>query len=484
MKIALNTNLTGFENDLCDVVRLFFGEIELSDDAEYSIFVEYSESEAMYARAEISQNSERLAFFEQTITAEYSSDILKKRYMKRVAKVALFRALKKAFSYSFTPWGSLTGIRPTHLLRELEEESDPIQAKDTFLNLFDVQPEKYALAKQIIDVQKPIITNIKPGDIDVYINIPYCKTKCLYCSFPSAVRTNKTDMHAYIDALKADIAHGAKLTGSRGMTVRAIYMGGGTPTVLTESELDELLTHILGCYGEIGVEFTVEAGRPDTITQKKLQILKQYGVTRLSINPQSMNAGTLIAIGRSHTPQEIISAYEQARELGFTINMDIIACLPHEGEADFTHTLNEISKLDIDNLTVHTLAVKRASSLKESLEDWAMSMPDSETANNMLNTAHRIAESMDMRPYYMYRQKYMRGNLENIGYARAGAECIYNIDMMEEMTSILAHGAGAMTKRIYKGSTLRVERLPNPKDIATYMNKQSELFAKKDKLFE
>ena len=487
MNLQLITNLTGFENDLCDVIRLFFEAFELvSENPDYEIKLEYSEnseSENMQACVEILINGEQVSHYQHSMAANFPSTLEKKRYMKRVAKISLFRALKSLLPDTFTPWGSLTGIRPTHLLRELEEETNAEQAKEMFLQHFDVEIAKYEYAKQIIDIQKPIIQSIKPNDIDIYIGIPYCKTKCLYCSFPSAVRTKRTDMGEYINALKSDISQGATLLKSIGYSIRSIYIGGGTPTVLDENELYDLLSHTLSCYDTYGLEFTVEAGRPDTITPEKLKILKNAGVTRLSINPQTMNESTLKTIGRSHSAKDIITAYEQAKALGFDINMDIIACLPYESEADFAHTLNEISKFDIENLTVHTLAIKRASTLKEAINDWKSSMPDSETGNNMLNMAHKTAQIMQMQPYYMYRQKYMRGNLENIGFAKAGKECIYNIDMMEEMTSIMAHGAGAMTKRIYKGSSLRVERLPNPKDIKTYINKQQALFEGKEKLF-
>lgn len=227
---------------------------------------------------------------------------------------------------------------------------------------------------------------------------------------------------------------------------------------------------------------TVEAGRPDTITQEKLAVLRAAGVGRVSINPQSMNERTLRLIGRSHTPEEIKTAFHMAREAGFaSINMDVIAGLPGETEDDMRHTLDEIVRLAPDNLTVHTLALKRSSRLVEKLGEYPL--PEAEVAEAMVTAGAEAAHALGMRPYYMYRQKYMRGNLENVGYALPGKECVYNIDMMEDTTSIMAHGAGAMTKCIYDAER-RVERVPNPKDIATYIAKIDRLAEEKRRMYE
>lgn len=251
--------------------------------------------------------------------------------------------------------------------------------------------------------------------------------------------------------------------------------------MLSENELDDLLQHVLSSYGGFGKEFTLEAGRPDTITREKLRIMKRHGVKRISINPQSMNETTLARIGRSHTVQDIIACFDMAREVGFdSINMDLICGLPGEDESAMQRTLEALLKLNPDNLTVHTLALKRSSRLIDSINE--TSLPPSETVENMLLLGGEAAEMLNMQPYYMYRQKYMSGNLENVGYAKKGKECIYNIDMMEDTTSILAHGAGAMTKCIYDRER-RVERVPSPKDIATYIAKVDMLAEEKAKLF-
>lgn len=288
-------------------------------------------------------------------------------------------------------------------------------------------------------------------------------------------------MGAYLAALGRDIALGARIVQETGRKVRSMYLGGGTPTVLTAEELKRLLSDALSAYGGFGRELTVEAGRPDTITAEKLGVLRAAGVGRISINPQSMNESTLELIGRSHTPEAIRTAFYMARDAGFSsINMDVIAGLPGETEADMRRTLDAVAALAPDNLTVHTLALKRSSRLVERLKEYPL--PDAQTAEAMVARGAETARALGMRPYYMYRQKYMRGNLENVGYALPGQECIYNIDMMEDTTSIMAHGAGAMTKCIYDAER-RVERVPNPKDIATYSAKIDKLAEEKRRLY-
>jgi oxygen-independent coproporphyrinogen-3 oxidase len=258
-------------------------------------------------------------------------------------------------------------------------------------------------------------------------------------------------------------------------------MGGGTPTVLTSDQLAELLDHIFSQYGTFGTEATVEAGRPDTIDREKLMALKRFGISRVSINPQTMNDETLRRVGRAHTAEDIRRSYELARDAGFDlINMDLIAGLPGETSEDMQKSCDEIVKLMPDNLTVHSLAIKRSSKLKKELEEH--SLPNAAQAEKMTAIGAVCARRMGMRPYYMYRQKYMSGNLENVGYARSGKECLYNIDMMEETASILSHGAGTMTKRVFAGEN-RIERLPSPKDIATYLEKLPALIKEKETFF-
>jgi oxygen-independent coproporphyrinogen-3 oxidase len=355
-------------------------------------------------------------------------------------------------------------------------------ARTRFLDVFDVSQEKTDLAARICAVQEPFIRSVQPNEIDIYVGIPFCKTKCLYCSFPSEVLGKKQDrLTQYLGLLKSDIAAGAALVRENGLTVRSFYMGGGTPTVLSAGQLDELLSFIRAQYGSFGIEATVEAGRPDTIDREKLLILKSHRIGRISINPQTMNDETLKRVGRSHTKDDIVRVYELAREIGFdSINMDLIAGLPGETADDMQRSCEAIVQLRPDNLTVHSLAIKRSSTLKKELDEHALS--SAAEAEEMTRIGAACARQMGMHPYYMYRQKYMSGNLENVGYALPGKECIYNIDMMEETASILSHGAGTMTKRIFGGQN-RIERLPSPKDVPTYLAKLERLMDDKRTFF-
>lgn len=489
--VRLYTNLPGFYNDICEEIRLFITAAEIilcegpPEQGEERVSVLMYEEGGDWR----SYCSARIIIFGKPVEAccEYrmpinnESALVEKRYQKRCVKIAVFRLMRILYPDNSPVWGSLTGIRPTRLLRELREEMGEQKALDMLLHDFDVHPEKLSLAKEIVSVQRPIMEGQDDKDVDVYIGVPFCKSRCLYCSFASSIRCEKTDMRAYLFTLRQDIAFGAKIAREAGMRVRAMYVGGGTPTVLTAEELEDILSFAIESYGGYGRELTVEAGRPDTIDMRKLVAIRRLGADRISINPQTMNDKTLLLIGRSHTPNEIEEAFAMARGVGFAcVNMDLIAGLPGEREADMRSTLDWVMRLKPQNLTVHTLAVKRSSLLKARLGEFPL--PDAETAARMVCMGAEAAKAMGMRPYYMYRQKYMSGNLENVGYALEGLECLYNIDMMEETTSIMAHGAGAMTKRVLGGQR-RVERIPHPKDIDTYLNKLNQLNREKAQLF-
>lgn len=483
--VRIYTDHPEFLNDIADVARLYLPmeevlpageESEACDYVQIYAVMEMDEEWRAVCRCRTADGEKQYIYCHPAVEG---SLLVQKRYIKRCLKIGVFRVMGMLFSANL-PWGSLTGIRPTRLLRELMDEKGEEEALRFMEREFDVSPKKLSLAREIVEIQRPFMENIGRS-ADVYIGIPFCRTRCLYCSFLSEVRTKKTDMAAYIQALKKDISLGAAILKDSGYSIRSMYMGGGTPTVLTEDELKDVLDYALEQYGGYGSEFTVEAGRPDTITPEKLRVIYSRGARRISINPQTMCSRTLELVGRSHSPQEIIRAYQDARGLGFdSINMDVIAGLPGETLSDVEDTLSEIKKLSPDNLTVHTLAIKRSSRLKSMLEEY--SLPDAEQAEAMVNAGMEAAADMGMKPYYMYRQKYMRGNLENVGYARPGTECMYNIDMMEETVSIMAHGAGAMTKRIFDGEC-RVERIPNPKDVATYMAKVEDVAREKRSLY-
>lgn len=490
--VRLYTNRPGFFNDIAEEIRLFFPDPEVlpleetgplaPGEGEASVILELGETWQAHAKAAYMQEgSLRQAEYTYVHPPVAGNELVQKRYEKRCVKIAMFRALCRLFPEAKLPWGSLTGIRPTRLLRELVEGEGPEEAKRIMQEEFDVSLDKLRLCAEINAAQAPVLREQTPRDLDVYIGIPFCATRCLYCSFLSQVRGPKTDMAAYLTALQTDIRMGAALMREAGYTLRAMYVGGGTPTVLTRDELAQVLECALDAYGGYGRELTVEAGRPDTITREKLTLMRDLGVGRISINPQTMNEKTLVRIGRQHTPADIRACYAMAREIGFaSINMDLIAGLPGEGVADMARTLEEIQRMAPENLTVHTLAIKRSSGLKAHLAEYPLPAP--QTVEQMVGMGRLTAARMGLIPYYMYRQKYMRGNLENVGYAKPGVICLYNVDMMEETTSILAHGAGAMSKRIFGGER-RVERIPNPKDIETYIAKLATVNQQKRSLF-
>ena len=483
--IAISTNRTEYRNDIAEEIRLFLGlaEIVLLEEidpasAELIFDLQLEQNGNQYTAFAKVNNLEQKEVF--TLSADASS-LEKKKLEKRALKLACYHLLKRMYPEVATPWGSLTGIRPTKLFRELSQEGGEQAARRQFQDVFYVSEDKTNLAARICAVQEPFIRSVQSNEIDVYVGIPFCKTKCLYCSFPSEVLGKQDRLTQYLSLLKRDIAAGAALVNERGLTVRSFYMGGGTPTVLSASQLDELLLFLLEQYGSFGVEATVEAGRPDTIDREKLLVLKKHGIGRISINPQTMNDETLRRVGRSHTREDIVRTFELAREIGFdSINMDLIAGLPGETAADMQKSCDAIMQLKPDNLTVHSLAIKRSSTLKKELDEHVLASSDQ--AEEMTQIGARCAQDMGMNPYYMYRQKYMSGNLENVGYALAGKECVYNIDMMEETASILSHGAGTMTKRVFPGQN-RIERLPSPKDVPTYLAKLDRLLADKAAFF-
>ena len=483
--IAIRTNRIEYRNDIAEEIRLFLGlsEIRLSeeigqDKAELVFDLQLVSEGIHYSLAACAGKFSVQDAFD---LPQEVSPLAIKKLEKRALKLASYRLLKLMFPEVATPWGSLTGIRPTKLFRELSLEGGAEFARQMFLETFDVSAEKTQLSAHICAVQEPYIRSIRSNDIDVYVGIPFCKTKCLYCSFASEVLKADDKLSRYLDSLKRDIAAGAKLAAEKDYRVRSFYMGGGTPTVLSADQLKDLLTFTLEQYGSFGEEATVEAGRPDTIDREKLLVLNRLGVNRISINPQTMNDETLRRVGRSHTAQDIQSVFALAREIGFdSINMDLIAGLPGEAPEDMQRSCDSIARLKPDNLTVHSLAIKRSSRLKSTLEEHTLASADD--ASHMTAIGAYCANAMGMNAYYMYRQKYMSGNLENIGYAQPGKECVYNIDMMEETTNIFSHGAGTMTKRVFGGEN-RIERLPSPKDVPTYLEKLDRLIDDKSIFF-
>lgn len=383
------------------------------------------------------------------------------------------------------PWGALTGIRPTKIaMGFLEEGKSREEICRVMEDFYLVSPEKAALAADIALREKEILKNIDyEQGYSLYIGIPFCPTTCLYCSFTSYPMGKWAPrMGEYLSALFREIEWTAE--HFKGRKLNTVYIGGGTPTSLSPELLDQLLTKVCQSFDFSDLqEFTVEGGRPDSITVEKLKVLKKHPVTRISINPQTMQDATLKRIGRRHTVQEIRDAYAMARELGFdNINMDLILGLPDETPADVAGTIAEIEKLRPDNLTVHSLAVKRASRLKMEAEGTVVAGGTQEESEEMMRIAAAGAARMGLEPYYLYRQKNMAGNLENVGFAEPGKAGIYNILIMEEMQDIVALGAGTVSKCIHPDG--RIERCDNVKDVAIYLEKINEMIDRKRRLFE
>ncbi|MGI6733148.1 MAG: coproporphyrinogen dehydrogenase HemZ [Anaerovoracaceae bacterium] len=380
-------------------------------------------------------------------------------------------------------WGTLTGVRPVKLVGDLLAAGNtPEQVRDCLVKQYYLSPEKAELLINIRNTQHPYLQMETAGAIGVYIGIPFCPTRCIYCSFPSN-QVSYDRVPPYLDALEREIRFAGEAVAKRGWYPESVYVGGGTPTTLEDKDLERLLKIVRTSFdlGQL-LEFTVEAGRPDTITESKLTVLKENGVDRISINPQSMKQETLDRIGRCHRPEDVIAAFHMAQNVGFkVINADLIAGLPGEEPEDFLYSLKSVMNLEPENITVHTLAVKRASKLKEMDEDY--SYRQGEKVRKMLDRGQQLLNSAGYMPYYLYRQKQMAGNFENVGYSFPGKESLYNIRIMEENQTILALGAGGISKAWYPDQN-RLERIPNVSNYEIYIERIEEMIQrKKDGIF-
>lgn len=414
--------------------------------------------------------------------AEYTETLKRETILlenKNLIKRSVYGAAKQ-ISENRAPWGILTGVRPVKPVKDMlakgraDEEIKKI-LKEEYL----VSDEKIVLATDIAKREIELVNNA-PDSVSIYVNIPFCPTRCLYCSFVSATLNKKKDISAdYVECIKKEMQLTAQIIKDKKLKIDGIYVGGGTPTTLEPHLLQSLLSAINENFDAKNVkEYTVEAGRPDTITKEKLQMLFDSNVTRISINSQSLNDTTLKIIGRNHTASEFLNAFAMAREAGFdNINTDIIAGLPGEDEGMFCKTLEGIEKLSPESLAVHTLCIKRSAYLKHA----QITLPDSKTVCNMLSAAKSSAENMNMHPYYMYKQRSTLGNLENVGYSKRGKECVYNINTMGDIQTVLAVGAGGVTK-ILKGNKL--ERVFNYKNPDEYIKNPEEMIKRKEALYD
>ncbi len=397
---------------------------------------------------------------------------------KNQIKRFLFRELQRHTGE--TPdWGILTGVRPVKLAGELLlREGTEEAVKDILMQDYYLTEEKAELLLDIAAYQRKLLNESPKEAVGLYIGIPFCPTRCVYCSFPSN-QGNVRSIAAYLTALHREISFTAEHMRRKGWYPESIYIGGGTPTTLTAEQLEALLEHVVSAFDLSGLqEFTIEAGRPDTISADKLQVIKKYNAGRISINPQSMNVPTLERIGRKHRPDDIVEAFRLARESGIPmINTDVIAGLPEEEAEDFIHTLEQVLALEPENITVHTLALKRASKLKEI--DSEYNYKQGKRVRVMLDRAKEMLGRAGYQPYYLYRQKQMTGNFENVGYAKGNTAGIYNIRIMEEAQTIIALGAGGISKAYYPGEN-RLERVANVTNYEIYIERLDEMLKRKE----
>ena len=459
MNIRLITQFPEFENEYVDVVNAFSPYAKLDENGlEIQILRENVDN--------ICNISIKYGDFHNTQSLKLTNDALvDKRYLKRISKTLLYQALVNLTNVSL-PWGSLTGIRPTKLARELGG-AQYLQEE------FFVSPTKVKLVGDILANQGDIVDD-NPKNVDIYVNIPFCVSRCSYCSFISALYHQKKKlMKDYTRALAKEIETSIDIISNKSLNLRSIYVGGGTPTALSPDEMYDALYPLVKVNG---VEFTIEAGRPDTITKEKLDVIKSLGASRISVNPQTFNEKTLDLIGRRHSVADIYKAYDIVKSYDFSINMDLIASLPGETYQDFVNSLTSAINLSPDDITVHTLAIKRSSSM--SLEGYDNT---SDVASMMVEYSLETLQDAGYKPYYLYRQKHMSGNLENVGYTKA-KPVIYNIDNMEECASILANGAGGISKNCTFGKN-RIERISNAKNIEEYLRRIDEIIEKKIDFF-
>ena len=489
--ILAKLNQPEFEYDIHSLIKAFYPAQNVSATAEDKVY----EEEILF-RIDIEYAPEQIRIVLKDEAGEREDSFAvafeDRKETKNLLKQHLYRMLE-AYSGSDLPWGTLTGIRPTKIpMKLLEDGKRRTEIEQYMKDTYFASDEKIGLSIDIAEREQRLLQKIDyENGYSLYIGIPFCPTTCLYCSFTSyPLSAWRSQVDAYLDALEKEIRFTAVKFYHK--KLNSIYIGGGTPTTLEPYQLDRLIRTIK-CHFDLSdcVEFTVEAGRPDSITREKLEVLRKWGISRISINPQTMKDETLKLIGRHHTVEQTIASYQMARELGFdNINMDLILGLPGETLEDVKNTMEQIKILNPDNLTVHSLALKRAARLNICKDEYK----DFEMVNTQehMDLVYSYCKELGLKPYYLYRQKSMAGNLENVGYAKSGKAGVYNILIMEEKQTIMALGAGATTKFVFKDkeepsdtcaadSGIRLERVENVKDVKNYLERVDEMIKRKIK---
>ncbi|MCM0648792.1 coproporphyrinogen III oxidase [Clostridium swellfunianum] len=468
IKVFLN-NLY-FRYDVYQIINLFYALEDIK-------FVEEDED----VRILVEQDDILISFNDDQLSYLFNIEFNK----KETVKLAVFNYLKNKTGKDF-PWGTLIGIRPSKialsLLNKGKMEEDIVEY---YKEHFNASSEKAQLCIDVAKVENKFINKDK-NTVSVYIGMPFCPTRCSYCSFAAnPIAGFKSLVEPYLEALKKEIESTSRYINEKKLKIECVYFGGGTPTSVNDNQFEDIMTSIY--YNLVAdkdvKEFTVECGRPDSISFLKLQTMKNYNVHRISINPQSMNEETLRKIGRRHSIEDVVEKYNMARSIGFdNINMDVIVGLDGESLVQIQKTCSEIFKLDPDSITVHGLSIKRASKLHENIiNEMPLEELSQSEINKMYNETFDLAKKLNMKPYYMYRQKNMFGNMENVGYSKPTKQGIYNIQMIEEKQTIIACGADAVSKVIFLDEN-RIERFANVKDVKGYINRIDEMISKKIQL--
>ncbi len=464
MNVKINNS--DYEKELYEIIKLYFPDFQVANKSQDLDIV--FENKGKSFQIKINEK-----------TFEYKLNLFKE---KNNQKTALYLALSEYCNKKFD-WGTITGVRPTKLAYEMLQNGTPkYLLKENLIKEYHLSPNKAQLLKEVIENQNCIIKN--DNIIDIFINIPICPSRCKYCSFISAEFVKVKDyIPNYIDCLIKEINCVKKIIKEKNYIVRSIYIGGGTPTILSCYELEMILSEL----NYPSIEFTVEAGRPETITKEKLDILKKYNVNRICINPQTFCDKTLKLINRNHTINDVIKAYSLALNYGFKINIDLIAGLPGENFSKFKKSLNTTIEMAPNNITIHTLALKRGSLFTNNL---ILNNQNLNSINiiekdikKMIDYAYDKLKSSDYFPYYLYKQKNTPLGLENVGYTQKNDACIFNINSIEDTSSVLACGAHAISKRIFTFEN-RIERIANVKFINEYINRIDEMIERKIELFK
>ncbi len=459
--MTFTTDCAFLENELLDVVRLFKRRPE-------TLAHSFRFEEGVFFNA-FTVDGQTFSFKDE---GQVCDELQFKRLERRFAKLRLYEILSNLYNEKM-PWGALTGIRPTKLAYMELEQGRPFEE---LFRRMQVQEENIRLVGDILRAQKGIYEK-KDGNTDLFVSIPFCPTKCAYCSFITApIDKTRHFLPAYLDALEKELSSISDSVGN----LRSVYIGGGTPFALEADELERVLKAIDPLYRAYtpAREYTVEAGRPDVFTEDKLSLLKDYGVTRICINPQSFSDDTLQKIGRKHTSADVYRAFEMSAKFGFDVNVDLIAGLTDETPAVFTESVKKAVETGADNVTVHCLSLKSGAKLKEETD-----YLENDFISTLVASSREILSQNGYEPYYMYRQKYQVGNNENVGWTKPNKACVYNVDIMEETADNLAVGANAVSKRVFTEKGL-ITRFASQKDLKTYIENVDTIIEKRREFFK